>query len=87
MDLWVMLLGYVRYAMGRMSTAPGMAQDLVKHYGPGCNDQQLKQIRDEIAAELATYDRMSKPLGMNCDHRTWQQTLALVEAQLLARQT
>lgn len=85
LDLWVMLLGYVRYAMGRMSTAPSMAQDFVKFYGPGCNKTQLQQIRNEVADELANYDRMGKPLGMDCDHRTWQQTLAMLDEQLAAR--
>jgi len=84
-DLWYMLLGYVRYAMGRVSTAPGLAQDLIRSYGPGCTTVQLDQIRREICDELATYERMGRLLGMGCDHETWKACVVDIDAQLAAR--
>jgi len=82
-----MLLGYVRYAMGRMSSAPSLARDLVRSYGPACNDVQLEQIRREVAEELASYEMSNKTLGWECDHATWKGVVADIEAQQRARQT
>jgi hypothetical protein len=84
-DLFFMVLGYVRYAMGRMSTAPSTAQDLVGKYGHALSDRQLSQIGDEIESNIALEERTSSTLGATVDHETWKETLALVRRQLALR--
>lgn len=80
-DLWIMLLGYVRYSMGRMSSAPSHARGLVRAYGQHVEPAQLEQIRREVAEELATYERMGKTLGHDCDHKTWRGVVEDIEAR------
>jgi len=80
-DLWFMLMGYIRYAMGRMSTAPGIAHNLVRDYGRSLDDRQLEQISQEIVQELTTHERMGKTLGADCDHETWKEVVKSIETQ------
>lgn len=77
--LWPMLLGYVRYAMGRMSTAPSTAAELVRCYASALTQEQREQIRDEIRAELDRREKRGEKLGMDCDHRTWRELLRWIE--------
>lgn len=80
-DLWIMLLGYVRYSMGRMSAAPSLARSLVRSYGHRLEPAQLDRIRLEVAEELASYERTGKTLGHDCDHATWRGVVEDIEAR------
>ena len=84
-DLFFLVLGYVRYAMGRMSTAPSTAQDLVARYGSHLSDHQLKQVADEIEEQVRLHERTSLTLGATIDHQTWKETLAATRRQLELR--
>lgn len=78
--LWSMLLCYVRYAMGRMSTAPSTALDLLRQYAPHLRPEQRAQILAEVRQELRIAEDGGKHLGMACDHRTWREVVAWLEA-------
>ena len=70
-ELFWLLLGNVRYAMGRMSTAPMVAQDAVRKCAHALRRQQLAQIAREVREELARCEANGHSLGMECDHRSW----------------
>ncbi len=84
-DLWIMVLSYVRYAMGRMSTAPSTAADFVRSYWSAFGPAERAQIRDEIRYELARVARTGGLLGMDCDHRIWVNLLAWCDVNLDGR--
>lgn len=69
-DLWILVLGYVRYAIGRRSTAASMARDFVRGHWAAFDDNQLAQIREEIEREHVD------DLGADCDQAQW---LGLIE--------
>lgn len=81
-DLWIMVLNYVRYAMGRMSTAPSTAADFVRTYWAAFRPDERAQIRDEIRTEIERYARNGQTLGHDCDHRIWVNLLAWCDARL-----
>lgn len=72
-DLAWMLLATVRYSLGRRSTAPAMASDLVKHYGRKIPIDDLSQIGKEIRLEIARAhaDYARQYVGDKCDHAIW----------------
>jgi len=84
-DLFFMILGYVRYAVGRMSMAPSEAQAIIARYGHALEKAHLTQIESEIARELARCERMNQPLGMEMDHKTWKDTVVELQRQLASR--
>lgn len=84
-DLFFMVLGYVRYAMGRTSTAGLTAQDMITKYGHALTTDQLTQIAAEIDHDLRMAERMDGFLGARCDHETWKGTAALIHQQLALR--
>lgn len=84
-DLFFMILGYVRYAVGRMSMAPSEAQAIIARYGHALEKSHLTQIEAEIARELARCERMNQPLGMDMDTRTWKATVVDIQRQLATR--
>lgn len=81
--LWIMLCGYARYAMGRRSTAPSMAHDMIKQYGKQLSAQQLVQLRREIKEELETYERANRTCGDECDHNTWKAVVMSLDGLIL----
>jgi hypothetical protein len=87
LDLFFMILGYVRYAMGRMSTAPSSAQDFIKKYGDHLTDHQISQIANEIEEGLGFEERTRGRafLESNVDHLTWKETLEIAKNQLALR--
>jgi hypothetical protein len=76
LDLFFLILGYVRYAMGRMSSAPSSAQDFIARYGGHLTDRQLTQIADEIEKAIQLEERVKSTLGATVDHETWKACLA-----------
>lgn len=55
-ELFWLLIGNVRYAMGRTSMAVPTTCDLVKRYGHALTAKQLAQIAGELREELARCD-------------------------------
>jgi hypothetical protein len=78
-DLWPLLLGYVRYSMGRRSTAPSTARELVRAYSPSLPAEQRRQIAEEIRQELAIEERGGRTLGDKCDDQTWRELLGWMD--------
>lgn len=71
-DLWVLVLSYVRYAIGRRSTAPWAASDYVQRWRPEFTPEQVEQIAREVEAELRIEETHPGHCGMECDVRTWR---------------
>lgn len=69
--LFTMVLAYVRYAMGRMSTAPSTASELVRVYWLHLSAQEREQLTREVFDALAVCERNGETLGHRCDHETW----------------
>ena len=55
-ELFWLLLGNVRYAMGRTSMAPTVAQDAVRKYAHALKPHQVEQIGKEVREELRRCD-------------------------------
>lgn len=69
--MWCLLLYTVRYAMGRMSSAPSDAADWVRQYRKHLTAQQIEQIAEEVETELRICEHQGRTLGMDCDHKVW----------------
>lgn len=70
--MWCLLLYSMRYAMGRMSSAPSDVSDWIRRYRKHLTPQQIEQIAEEVEAELRVQERQGRRLGHDCDHKTWQ---------------
>ena len=70
-DLFSMLLGQVRYAMGRMSYIVGVCSRHVHEYWPHLQASQRGVLLRDITEELERYERAGKLCGMDFDHREW----------------
>lgn len=81
-DAWMLVGGYVRYAMGRMSTAPSFAASMVKQIAPYVDRDRLVQLRDEIKRELDDVHRIGKLLGHQCDDIEWTALVEWLDARL-----
>lgn len=85
-DLFWLLLGYTRYAVGRMSVAPSIAQEMVQKYARGLEPHQLQQIAREVQRDLDVCNEHREQslaqgrelksgrdwLGMDFDHKGWE---------------
>lgn len=79
--LWIMVTGYVRYAMGRRSTAPSEAEEMTRTYWHAFADVEQAQLREEIRREVQHDDAHPGHLGHECDRRLWRALLAWCEAR------
>ena len=70
--MWCLLLYTVRYAMGRMSSAPSDAADWVRRYRKHLTAGQIEQIAEEVETELRICENAERTLGMDCDHKVWR---------------
>ena len=86
-DLWVLLSFSVRYAMGRMSTAPSLISSLVVKFSSWLPTHQLEQIREEVQDELDLSRSTGTFLGMECDHREWQQLVEQLDRTIGERES
>lgn len=75
-----------RYALGRRSTAPGTVADVVRQCWASLDHRDrltlLRDLREAIADDdrwldgPEPRDPWSRPLGGECDSRTWRDLLA-----------
>ena len=70
-DLYSMLLGQIRYAMGRMSYIVGTCSTQVRRYWPHLEASERKVLLRDITEELARYEQAGKLCGMDMDHVSW----------------
>lgn len=70
-DLFSMLLGQVRYSMGRMSYIVGVCSRHVHEYWPRLQASQRGVLLRDVTEELARYEQAGRKCGMDFDHREW----------------
>jgi len=75
-ELSTMLVYTARYALGRQSTAPSAASDLLRTYGVHLQEWQRLQIREDIERAIGM-----GCAGAECDVRTWREVQAVLERQ------
>jgi len=80
-DLWILVLGYVRYSMGRRSSAPSLAAGYVRVYWSAFSAGAREQIRREVTEEVERFERSKLTLGDDCDHQVWRELIAWMEGQ------
>lgn len=78
-DLWILVLGYVRYALGRRSTAPSLAASFVLRYRRHLTSAELAQIVEEVRWGLDRETDRPGYLGDPCDVATWRGLIADLE--------
>ena len=81
-DAWMLVGGYVRYAMGRMSTAPSFAVSMVKQVAPYVGRDRLVRLRREIQQELDAAHGAGKLLGHQCDDDEWTALVKWLDGRL-----
>lgn len=65
-DFNILVVFAARYAIGRMSTAPGLVADIASKYKDELDEQTKKAIIDEVGI----FDKLQS-LGMDQDIDTW----------------
>lgn len=70
-DLFSLLVGQVRYSLGRSSYIVGTACDQVRRYWRHLDAGEREVIERSVTSELDRYDRAGQPCGMGIDHRQW----------------
>jgi hypothetical protein len=70
-DLYSMLVGQVRYSLGRSSYVVGTACDQVRRYWRHLREGERQVIQRDVVEELARYERMGHTCGMAMDHAEW----------------
>ncbi len=86
-DLWVMLLGTVRYSMGRSTYMTAYSVELVERYNRALTNGQLAQLAQEIEKELKTAEDAGRTLGMEMDHTGWREGVNLLKYILEKRES
>jgi hypothetical protein len=70
-DLFSMLVGQVRYSLGRQSYVVGVACEQVRRYWRHLREGERQVIQRDVVEELARYERMGHTCGMAMDHAEW----------------
>lgn len=71
-DLDMILMGYLRYSMGRMTYMVPHCCATLSKYIPKMDIARQKWFVHEIERELERYERNNAVMGMPCDHKMWQ---------------
>lgn len=74
--LWLLLLYSMRYALGRMSSAPSDVADRIRVYSKHLEPSQVAQIANEVEEALRQCEIRGELLGQRCDHDTWSRLVA-----------
>ena len=73
-DFDVLAVFATRYAIGRMSTAPGLVADIVTRH----KDELSEQAKRNIVDEIESFENLQS-LGMDQDIDTWQNLVKELE--------
>jgi hypothetical protein len=76
---WWLLTGYVRYAMGRRSTAPSIALNTIGEHIHELRPAWRAQLAKEIEDELQRAERAGELLGDACDHAVWKKAVTMLK--------
>jgi hypothetical protein len=75
-DLYSMLVGQVRYSLGRSSYIVGDACSQVRRYWRHLREGERAVIGRDVVEELARYERMGRTCGDACDQSEWERLVA-----------
>ncbi len=75
-DLYSMLVGQVRYSLGRRSYVVGDACSQVRRYWRHLREGERTVIERDVVEELARYERMGRTCGDACDQAEWERLVA-----------
>jgi hypothetical protein len=79
--LWCLLLYSMRYALGRMSSAPSDVSNWIVQHRNHLAPWQVAQIAEEVEKELLLCESRGEYLGRKCDHDTWSKLVADLRSQ------
>jgi hypothetical protein len=75
-DLYSMLVGQVRYSLGRSSYVVGSACDQVRRYWRHLREGERAVVERDVVEELARYERMGRTCGERIDQREWERLVS-----------
>jgi len=74
-----MMLHAVRYALGRMTTAPADTHSAVVCAWTAIPPYWRALIDRDVREAVEGAERLGKTVGHDCDHRTWKDLLVWIE--------
>ena len=77
-DLYSMLVGQVRYSLGRSSYVVGDACSQVRWYWRHLREGERAVIERDVVEELARYERMQRTCGEQIDQAEWERLVAWI---------
>ena len=83
-DLYSMLVGQVRYSLGRQSYVVGVACDQVRRHWRHLREGERQVIQRDVVEELARYERMGATCGMAMDHAEWMRLVGWIGENMAA---
>jgi hypothetical protein len=75
-DLYSMIVGQVRYSLGRRSYVVGDACSQVRRYWRHLREGERAVVERDVVEELARYERMGRTCGDACDQAEWERLVA-----------
>jgi hypothetical protein len=89
MDLFVMYSGFMRYSMGRMTSAPDYFKEVTKQVFPKLHHIHRSMIFEELCSEVNSNEKLyegsdfleqpdGSTLGHTVDFKTWKETLSIM---------
>jgi hypothetical protein len=70
-DLYTLLVGSVRYALGRSSYITATTADIVRRHWRDLDAGQREVVLRDLREAIDDADRRCAPVGMRCDHEGW----------------
>jgi hypothetical protein len=77
-DLYSMLVGQVRYSLGRSSYIVGDACSQVRRYWRHLREGERAVVERDVVEELDRYERMGRTCGDSCDQREWERLVVWI---------
>lgn len=78
-DLYTLLVGSVRYALGRRSYVVGLTAEIVRRHWRDLSTTEREVIMRDLRAEVAAADRRGYESALEC--RTWTDLVRDLEAK------
>lgn len=79
LDLDLMLMGYMRYALGRSTYITSACAETLEHLVPQLPKTSQIQYIQWIQDELNRCEEEGTTCGMKMDHETWRTTVELLK--------
>lgn len=83
-DLFLLLVGQVRYSLGRSSYIVGVACEQVRRYWRHLDAGEREIVQRDVVEELARYERMGRSCGMDMDHAEWMRLVGWMGENMAA---